>query len=29
MEFIIGIIITIWALGAIAGGLSGYTGEIK
>jgi hypothetical protein len=29
MGFIIGLIIVIFALGAIAGGLTGYTGEIK
>lgn len=29
MGFITGLIIVIFALGAIAGGLTGYTGEIK
>lgn len=29
MEFIIGLFIIVIALGALAGGLTGYTGEIK
>jgi hypothetical protein len=29
MEFIIGLVVIIWSLGAIAGGLTGYTQENK
>ena len=29
MEIILGILFVIWFLGALAGGLTGYTGEVK
>jgi hypothetical protein len=29
MEIILGVLFVIWCLGALSGGLTGYTGEVK